>query len=253
MARPTLWAHPKFLALSMRLGSRMAAVGALECVWRLGYESGASFVGSGGVVEYSCEWHGESGALVKALLETGFLDEVKGGFAIHDLLDHAPEYVHKRFRREAARRQCPVTDPPLTGQRPVTDPPLTHTPSPAPAPTPTPKEKRERVAGGATRAPKVPLNGVPSLDEWTAKGRETFPDWPEEDVRDAFTFAGSEGKLHARGWEAMLSRLHAAYVRREEGLAKTPSPRDREGASVLKTIRKAKESTSTPRQPEPRA
>ena len=103
MARPSLFTHPKFLRLSMALGSRMAAAGALECVWRMGYESGEPFVGEAAVVEYACEWKGEPGALARELVRAGFLEETEDGLEIHDLYDHAPEDVKKRETRQDER------------------------------------------------------------------------------------------------------------------------------------------------------
>jgi len=168
MARPTLFTHPKFLRLSMALGSRMMAAGALECVWRLGYESGDPFVGDWRVVEYACEWKGEPGALSAALVDSGFLDGGEGGrLSIHDLHDHAPDYVQKRFAREASRKENGATIASLRSEagkkgaaarwdgkrmangghgmangRQVMAPPT-------PAPTPTPKEKKGTACGAA--------------------------------------------------------------------------------------------------------
>lgn len=164
MARPTLFTHPKFLRLSMALGSRMMAAGALECVWRLGYESGDPFVGDWRVVEYACEWKGEPGALSAALVDSGFLDGGDGGrLSIHDLHDHAPEYVQKRFAREASRKESGATIASLRSEagkkgaaarwdgkrmangghclangRQAMAPP-----TPAPTPTPAPKKNRD--------------------------------------------------------------------------------------------------------------
>ncbi len=155
MARPDLFTHPKFLRLSMALGSRMAAAGALECVWRMGYESGDPFVGEAAVVEYACEWKGEAGMLARELVQAGFLEETAEGLEIHDLYDHAPDYVRKRKARQderaAARRTESTERRTVTGQGTDDDRTVTRTPSPSPSPLPTPKENPPVAppAGGA--------------------------------------------------------------------------------------------------------
>lgn len=165
MARPSLFTHPKFLRLSMALGSRMAAAGSLECAWRMGYESGDPFVGEAAVVGYACEWRGEPGALARELVKAGFLEETGDGLEIHDLFDHAPDYVRKRKSRQDERETLrrsesgeqrtesgsrrPESDErraesserrSMSGHGPDADRTLTRTPAPAPAPIPTPME-----------------------------------------------------------------------------------------------------------------
>lgn len=110
MARPDLFSNRKFFLLTRRLGSRMLAVGALECVWSVGYSAGDPMVGGPEEVEAICEWTGEKGSLCAALVESGFLDEESdGSLTIHDLYDHAPVYVQKRMRSEAKRREAGTT------------------------------------------------------------------------------------------------------------------------------------------------
>lgn len=172
----------------------MMAAGALECVWRIGYESGDPFVGDARLVEYACEWRGKQGDLAAALVEAGFLDATEdGGLLIHDLLHHAPDYVLKRFRREAARRSNGAGDPPVSGQCPVSGRPLTSTPTPAPAPTPKKREREARATAPA--APPPSLSEVAALrDEKGLRGdpatflayREAYPGWGGPDWRKAF-------------------------------------------------------------------
>lgn len=105
MARPTLRNHPKFLRLCHVLGIPEPHVyGHLEYLWSVGYESGNEFIGDSISVELSAKWAGERGALCEALLDCGFIDAIEGGnYVIHDLLDHAPAYVLKRFQKEYER------------------------------------------------------------------------------------------------------------------------------------------------------
>lgn len=104
MARPGLLQHRKFARLARLLGSDALALGHLEILWLVAYEAGDALLGDGGDVEHLARWRGEPGVLAAALLESGFLDQVEDGLAVHDLWDHAPDYVRARARREAERR-----------------------------------------------------------------------------------------------------------------------------------------------------
>jgi hypothetical protein len=90
---------------------RPHAVGYLELLWNSAYESGDPRLGDSIDVELACDWDGKPGDLTKALLtcggdgRSGFVDQDDDGtYFIHDLWDHAPEYVQKRAKREAERR-----------------------------------------------------------------------------------------------------------------------------------------------------
>lgn len=88
----------------------MMAVGALECVWAVGYSAGCPTVGGPEEVEAICEWQGAKGSLCAAMVEAGFLDEESdGSLTIHDLYDHAPSYVQKRMKSEARRKAAGTT------------------------------------------------------------------------------------------------------------------------------------------------
>lgn len=130
MARPTIFTHPKFLLLRHLLGlSVPAALGYLECLWHVGYQSGNPFLGNAGCVELAACWEGDDGALAAALLESGFIDEgASGAYSIHDLNDHAPDYVRKRKLREDERKgKGPADNVRRTA-------PNVRPPAPAPAP-----------------------------------------------------------------------------------------------------------------------
>src|SRR5262249_2146171 len=106
--RPTLLSHPKFRRLAHVLQEPAPhVVGYLELMWHVGYESGDDYLGDEVDVELAAQYPpGNQGKLAKALLHCGFIDEVEGGgYAIHDLYDHAPDYVQKRLRREMERRE----------------------------------------------------------------------------------------------------------------------------------------------------
>ena len=78
-------------------------MGHLECLWECAYQAGDPVLGSVENVEAAAEWDGAAGEFFKAAMEcgpVGFIEECPDRpkvFQVHDLFDHAPEYV-----REAA-------------------------------------------------------------------------------------------------------------------------------------------------------
>lgn len=141
MARPSLFTHRKLRTLTRLIGCKARAIGSLELIWHAGYQDGDSRLGNSDDVESAAEWRGTKGKLTLSLCAAGFIDDLGDGtYAIHELLDHAPDYVRKRRSREAERRT-------LTGQRPVTDQAVSSTPAPAPIPLPSrshPAQKNKR-------------------------------------------------------------------------------------------------------------
>jgi len=111
--RPTLLNHHKFRRLCLILGApKPAVIGYLELLWCSAYESGDPCIGDATDVELACEWDGAAGELTAALekcgglARSGFIDiDDDGIYSVHDLFDHAPEYVQKRAKREADRRK----------------------------------------------------------------------------------------------------------------------------------------------------
>lgn len=115
MARPGLSNHRKFKRLAQRLGSEAVARGHLEFLWEVAYDAVDDYIGDSTDVETAARWHGAPGILTSALAECGgrdikgFIEAIEDSpthFRIHDLWDHAPEYVKKRRERELKRRQA---------------------------------------------------------------------------------------------------------------------------------------------------
>ena len=112
MARPTIFTHPKFRRLCHILSEPAPHVlGYLEFIWQVAYASGEARIGDALDVSLAAQYPGKPEVLVKAMLEcgvggrAGFLDETETGiFAVHDLLDHAPDYVHGRRQKELERQ-----------------------------------------------------------------------------------------------------------------------------------------------------
>jgi hypothetical protein len=136
--------HRKFVRLVAVLGLPPAHVrGLLECLWDVAYQCGQEYLGDALDVELAAGWTGETGKLCRALADcggngsAGFIEAVtdirhspshnasedhdngsKPGlgvtdivtdvpvhYRVHDLFDHAPEYVAGRAQREEERRK----------------------------------------------------------------------------------------------------------------------------------------------------
>ena len=200
MARPGLHNHPKFRRLVHLLAMPVAHVrGYLECLWDVAYENGNAVLGDETDVELAAQWVGEPGKLCSALLNcggqgrTGFVELLSANgnangnqIAVHDLFDHAPEYVFSRSKRESERQKTKVCDNCQTSyrskfpasrfcsdvcraahwrtehERPQTGPNGTNasvrqsnvqngTPAPAPAPAPNTKKETDTAAAAAAR------------------------------------------------------------------------------------------------------
>ena len=205
MARPSFFSHPKFFALSARVGSKALAVGTMELLWSAAYSSGNPILGTAEVVELMADWKGEPGALADALVDVGLLDvesdrsdtenasdrsdtgcaplgytsrTKSAPLRIHDLTDHAPDYVRKRQAREEKRvraarakaRRHHGSDRSKSGQRPPNGgqrPENGSTPTPTPTPTPVGEELRSSPIPLelSTEAPseKKPRRGSPHV------------------------------------------------------------------------------------------
>src|SRR3990167_817103 len=112
MARPGLMRHRKFTKLARLLmpharhfHSEISGRGVLEVIWEACYEAGDAKLGSAEDVEHMAKWKGAKGHLATILYDAGFLDiSDDGTYSVHDLLDHAPDYVRRRCEREEERK-----------------------------------------------------------------------------------------------------------------------------------------------------
>jgi hypothetical protein len=92
------------------LKSDALAFGHLGIIWEACYEAGDDNVGSSDDLEYLAKWQGEPGVLSALLVDSGFIDRDEAGIHwVHDLYDHAPDYVQRRMEREQERRAKGVT------------------------------------------------------------------------------------------------------------------------------------------------
>ena len=114
MARPGLAVNVKFRKAVRLLGEPRPHVrGYLEMLWETAYENGEPIIGDADAVEAAAEYPGEPGKLFDALMHcggdgrAGFIEESSespGQYQVHDLFDHAPDYVRKRRTRELERK-----------------------------------------------------------------------------------------------------------------------------------------------------
>jgi len=118
MARPGMLNELKFKRLANMIGNIASALGSLELLWAQAYERGDPDIGSAKDIEMTANWQGMPGFLVQALLtaggegKAGFIEPTPGRpgrYQVHDLYDHAPEYVKKRMTRELERKQMGLT------------------------------------------------------------------------------------------------------------------------------------------------
>lgn len=151
MGRPGLTKHRKFARLSRLIGSRALARGCLELLWDASYESGDDLLGTVQDLEYQAGWEGQPGVLAQALIDAGFVDRDGDFLRVHDLLDHAPDYVRRRLQRERQRREKGAKSRAVTGQRPGIDQPVTLTPS---TQHPAPSTKEEASASSCSEPDK---------------------------------------------------------------------------------------------------
>ncbi len=107
MARPGLLQHPKFRRLVHTMREPVPHIlGYLECLWQVAYECGQAVIGDAVDVELAAQFPGEPGKLTAALVGCGLIDTLEGGrYQVHDLYDHAPDYVLDRARREGERKK----------------------------------------------------------------------------------------------------------------------------------------------------
>lgn len=118
MARPGFSLDRKFKRLARSLDDvqpgfgEILARGSLELLWDSAYEACDDYLGDSDDVEALAHWGGKAGTLTTAMLaaggegRSGFIDEIEGHpgtYRVHDLYDHAPDYVQKRLAREAQR------------------------------------------------------------------------------------------------------------------------------------------------------
>lgn len=116
-------------------------------------------------VEIDGEWSGKKGLLTKALVKSGYLDKVKGGYISHDWAEHQSWVVHAKERSEKASRAAKVkwdnrnidarsnassmpgamlNNDSSNARSNAPSPSPSPTPSPTPSPIPNPNQKSKR-------------------------------------------------------------------------------------------------------------
>lgn len=103
-----VWSHPKTIELSRRLQiSKTYAVAHLSRLWtwciRYADDGCISKLSSYQIAD-AADWAGDAEAFVKALAESGFIDETHDGTFIHDWSDYAGRLVRIRQRDRERKR-----------------------------------------------------------------------------------------------------------------------------------------------------
>jgi hypothetical protein len=204
-------------------------------------------------VELAAKYPGPKGRLSAALLDCGFLDRLDGDrFAIHDLMDHAPGYVHDRAKKEAERRKektcegcgrafhsadvrathcsdgCRVRahrdrnrqgETECNGSQRI-DPLLKRivtdrNGTPSPSPSPSPKEASPNGEESATPTPKPSLAAKDLMEAWNASPH--FPACKKmTDARKKHLRARLADPSWASSWREALTRAAASPFLRGE-------------------------------------
>lgn len=204
MARPTLITHPKFAKLAHRLKSRALARGSLELIWESCYASGNPFLGDAEALEAAADWQGERGELAKALVDCRFVDiyqhssgeqmDTNGGrlYVVHDLEDHAPDYVLKRWEREAKRRANGETIRSIRqnaiAKRWEKNRNVSHLNTNVATPTPITDPDLKKVGGqklpararSRSTAPDTDPPAAADAEDWEPDEQQSTPVWDEE-------------------------------------------------------------------------
>ena len=113
MAKPELLAHVKFARLARALGSQYVALGVLELLWQTCYQVTSDQVGTADDIAWFIGWPTQDAArLVHELVAAGFLDpDDADTYRVHDLWDHAPQYVRRRFGQKTMSAVSTRTEP----------------------------------------------------------------------------------------------------------------------------------------------
>src|SRR5580698_3994101 len=106
MAKPGFRHHPKFLRVVDALKEPAPHVyGYIEFIWDAAYQRGNAIIGDATDVEIVAQYAPKDGRLCAALLEARLLDQLDDGqFAVHDLWDHAPNFVKSRMHKDEEKR-----------------------------------------------------------------------------------------------------------------------------------------------------
>ena len=127
---------------------------------------GTGRLGTPGVVERACRWQGDRGVLFAALVAAGLVDEIPGGWAVHDWADHAGAHLARveRDRERARIRRAKERERFALGVVPDVPEPYVDRPGTVHVPSGVPSEVRSGVPSGVPSANGP--GGVQRLDRF---------------------------------------------------------------------------------------
>lgn len=193
--------HLKTKRLKRLLGIPLyRAVGILETLWLLCTDC----CDDGNVGKFSdqeisdyIEWDGDPTAMVNALVDAGWLDQVAGRPVVHDWLEHCPDFISDRIRKRIARaaksakRHGPDHDQ-------------------------TTYASHEQDSNGQTRTITGQSESVPSIPNQTQPNQfkpnqptplPPFAELDEPDPATPSTAGGRAGGDYLHGWGLVADRL----------------------------------------------
>ena len=96
----------KFKQLQRELSAPLfKVIGILETIWNYANATGQYQFECASDIEAIIEWDGEAGACSDALIKHGWIDQIDGGYEIHDYIENAPEFVKQRDRQRKYRER----------------------------------------------------------------------------------------------------------------------------------------------------
>lgn len=237
----TLCDHPKVIALSAALGlDKDAAAGKLLRLWTWALrhrEDGFLKKEDASTIAEVMRFSNKPARLLRALVQSGLIDAVKGGYMIHDWTDYAGSYVEKRAaaaerkqrerlskRMESARKaeegQCrdacvTVTRPDADADADADEILTTTTADCAPA------RESEAFCEQSEGLEKLEAAYAQNIRSPSAAERARLAKWatelPEETIAFAVEQAALSGLRSFRGVETILNRW------KREGVYDLPS------------------------------
>lgn len=210
--------HPKTYQLAALLGiSRPTAIGHLELLWVFtGKHTPQGNIGKhpDGAIARACDWMGDPGEFIDALLSTGFLDECgTHRLIIHDWHEHCPGWVRAKLTKAkilpisaATPTSVPTGTPTGVATRTATEMPSSR------ARVPKGREGKGRVYACPTGAPTG--TGDTSAPAPTPSGS-----YPQDDAALHQAFATVRSTYPAKGGrQHWIAAEHHFRQRIDEGV-----------------------------------
>lgn len=207
--------HRKTLRMARYLSANaIEVIGSLHCLWWWALDSAPSgFIPSQDVaiIGEAASWPGPPDVYCQALIKAGFLDEVEGGYQLHDWPDYAGKLVDRRVRNAEQMRRARAAHKSITNETRVKH--VLNT-----------SDTRDDTCKATVPNPTVPYTStnVDVSDEGSAPSGAVASATPARALWQAFLDVGwpEPATKSERGkWNAALRELLTAGVTVEEAKA----------------------------------